>query len=90
VENGNVRHVVNYPESTLPRGANTTRLSTANGKVPNIVGQISTYQASAEINIGGLLNKSRGDYAYTLIDTEGKLSEELVVSLRRIECCRPR
>jgi D-3-phosphoglycerate dehydrogenase len=85
LENGNVRHAVNYPESILPRSANTTRLAIANSNVPNMVGQISTYLASAGLNIADLLNKSRGEYAYTLIDTEGSVNEELVASLRRIE-----
>jgi D-3-phosphoglycerate dehydrogenase len=85
LENGNVRHAVNYPESILSRAANTTRLAIANNNVPNMVGQISTHLASAGLNIADLLNKSRGEYAYTLIDTEGSVNEELVASLRRIE-----
>jgi D-3-phosphoglycerate dehydrogenase / 2-oxoglutarate reductase len=53
--------------------------------VPNMVGQISTHLASAGLNIADLLNKSRGDYAYTLIDTDECVSKELLASLRRIE-----
>jgi D-3-phosphoglycerate dehydrogenase len=50
-----------------------------------MVGQISTYLASAGLNIADLLNKSRGEYAYTLIDTDGSVSEELVARLLGIE-----
>ena len=85
LENGNVRHSVNYPEAVLPRVANTTRIAIANSNVPNMVGQISTCLATARLNIADLLNKSRGEYAYTLIDTDGAVDEELVASLKRIE-----
>jgi len=85
LENGTVRHCVNYPEAVLPRAPNTTRLAIANSNVPNMVGQISTCLAGAGLNIADLLNKSRGEYAYTLIDTDGAVSAELAGRLRRIE-----
>ncbi len=85
LENGNVRHSVNYPEAVLPRVAGTTRLAIANSNVPNMVGQISTCLAAAGLNIADLLNKSRGEYAYTLIDTDGAVSEDLLAKMRRIE-----
>jgi D-3-phosphoglycerate dehydrogenase len=85
LENGSVRHSVNYPEAVLARVANTTRIAIANSNVPNMVGQISTCLATAGLNIADLLNKSRGEYAYTLIDTDGAVDEELVASLKRIE-----
>jgi D-3-phosphoglycerate dehydrogenase / 2-oxoglutarate reductase len=85
LENGNVRHAVNFPESVLPRAPNTTRLAIANSNVPNMVGQISTCLASADLNIADLLNKSRGEYAYTLIDAEGAIAPELVGRIRSID-----
>ncbi len=85
LENGNIRHSVNYPEALLPRVAGTTRLAIANSNVPNMVGQISTCLASAALNIADLLNKSSGEYAYTLIDTDGAVSEELVARIRGIQ-----
>jgi len=85
LENGNVRNCVNYPEAVLPRVPNTTRLAIANSNVPNMVGQISTCLATAQLNIADLLNKSRGEYAYTLIDADGSIGEELVARIRRIE-----
>ena len=84
LENGNIRNSVNYPEAVLPRVPNTTRLAIANSNVPNMVGQISTRLAEGQINIADLLNKSRGEYAYTLIDTDGALSEELLERIRAI------
>jgi D-3-phosphoglycerate dehydrogenase len=83
LENGNVRNSVNFPEAVLPRvGGN--RVAIANDNVPNMVGQISTCLAEAGLNIADLLNKSRGDLAYTLIDTEGPIQPEVLARLRAI------
>jgi D-3-phosphoglycerate dehydrogenase len=85
LENGNIRNSVNYPESVMPRAANTTRIVIANSNVPNMVGQISTCLAGARINIADLLNKSRGEYAYTLIDTDGTVGEDILHQIRGID-----
>ncbi|MBV8342020.1 MAG: phosphoglycerate dehydrogenase [Gammaproteobacteria bacterium] len=85
LENGNIRNSVNYPDTILPRVPNTTRLGVANRNVPNMVGQISTCLAAHGINIADLLNKSRGEYAYTLIDADGALGEELLGRIRAID-----
>jgi D-3-phosphoglycerate dehydrogenase len=85
LENGNVRNSVNFPEAVLPRMANTQRLVIANANVPNMVGQISTALADAGLNIADLLNKSRGEVAYTIIDTESVLPESVVARIRGIE-----
>ena len=55
----------------MPRAPNTTRIVIANSNVPNMVGQISTALARAGLNIADLLNKSRGEVAYTLIGGQG-------------------
>jgi len=85
LENGNIRHSVNFPEAVLPRTFGATRLSIANENVPNMVGQISTVLASANLNIADLLNKSRGDLAYTLIDVDGEVPAAVVDRLAKIE-----
>ena len=85
LENGNVRNSVNYPEAVLPRLPGTTRLSIANRNVPNMVGQISTALAMHRINIADLLNKSRGEYAYTLIDADGAIGAEVLAEIGAIE-----
>jgi D-3-phosphoglycerate dehydrogenase len=83
LENGNVRNSVNFPESVLPRiGEN--RIAIANANVPNMVGQISTSMASAGLNIADLLNKSRADLAYTLIDTDGPIPPEVLAQIAAI------
>jgi D-3-phosphoglycerate dehydrogenase len=85
LENGNLRNCVNFPEVVLPRAPRTTRLAIANRNVPNMVGQISTCLAAAGLNIADLLNKSRDEYAYTLIDADGAVSEDLLGRIARIE-----
>ena len=85
LENGNIKNSVNYPEVLLPRAQSTIRLAIANRNVPNMVGQISTCLASARINIADLLNKSRGEFAYTLIDAEGTIGDDLLRKIRAIE-----
>jgi D-3-phosphoglycerate dehydrogenase len=83
LENGNVRNSVNFPEAVLPRvGGN--RIAIANANVPNMVGQISTALAEARLNIADLLNKSRGDVAYTLIDTDAPIPAEVLAKMRSI------
>ena len=85
LENGNVRNSVNFPEAILPRTGSATRLSIANENVPNMVGQISTALAAANLNIADLLNKSRGELAYTLIDIDGSVPEAVLGKLGQIE-----
>jgi len=84
LENGNVRHSVNFPESILPRTAGATRIAIANENVPNMVGQISTALAAANLNIADLLNKSRGELAYTLIDIDGAAPEATIEAIAAI------
>jgi D-3-phosphoglycerate dehydrogenase len=84
LENGNLRNAVNFPEAILPRVPGTTRLAIANDNVPNMVGQISTCLASARVNIADLLNKSRGEFAYTLIDADSGLDADIVQKIRAI------
>ena len=61
------------------------RIAIANANVPNMVGQISTAMADAKLNIVDMLNKSRGDLAYTLIDVDQSLPETVMEKIRRIE-----
>jgi D-3-phosphoglycerate dehydrogenase / 2-oxoglutarate reductase len=80
LENGNVRNSVNFPEAVLPR-VGGHRIAIANANVPNMVGQISTSLAEARLNIADLLNKSRGEVAFTLIDTDAPIAPEVVTRI---------
>jgi D-3-phosphoglycerate dehydrogenase / 2-oxoglutarate reductase len=85
LENGNIRHSVNFPDAVLPRIDGNTRLAIANANVPNMVGQISTALATAGLNISDLLNKSRGEVAYTLVDVDGKVPDNALEQIGSIE-----
>ena len=84
LEDGIVRNSVNFPEAFMPRNGGC-RITIANANRPNMVGQISTILAEAGLNIADLLNKSRGDVAYTIIDLDGAISNETIESIRSID-----
>jgi D-3-phosphoglycerate dehydrogenase len=69
LENGNVRNSVNFPEVVAPRRT-AHRLVCANANVPNMLGQISEAFGQAGINIHDMVNSSRGDLAYTIVDLD--------------------
>jgi len=84
LENGTIRHSVNFPDAVLPRPSGATRVAVANENVPNMVAEISAALAAAKLNIANLLNKSRGDLAYTLIDVDGQVPAEVLDAIRAI------
>ncbi len=84
LENGNVRNSVNFPEINLPR-TEGHRIAIVNSNVPNMVGQISTDLAAANLNIIDLLNKSRGDIAVTLLDVDQPPPRETLDLIRNID-----
>jgi len=84
LENGNIRHSVNFPETIMPR-TEGFRVTVANLNVPNMVGQISTLLAQADLNIVDLLNKSRGEIAYTVVDVEAPVPQATVDAIAHID-----
>ena len=84
LENGNIVNAVNFPEVTMAREA-PYRVGIANANVPNMVGQISTAMAKARLNIHNMLNKSKGEMAYTLVDVDSKVPAKLIEQLGDIE-----
>ncbi len=85
LENGNVKYSVNFPEAVMPRTQGAYRLTISNRNVPNMVGQISTCLADAGLNIEDLLNKSRGEIAYTIVDVNGEVTDSMLDQIRSIE-----
>lgn len=83
LENGNILNAVNFPDVTMPRES-PFRVGIANANVPNMVGQISTAMANAGLNIHNMLNKSKGDMAYTLVDVDSAVSTELAAVIAGI------
>jgi len=84
LEDGNIRNAVNFPEIELPRNKGY-RLAVVNSNVPNMVGQISTDLARAELNILDMLNKSRDEVAVTLIDVDRDPPEETLAEIQTID-----
>ena len=83
LENGNILNSVNFPNVAMPRES-AFRLAIANANVPNMLGQISTALASAGLNIQNMVNKSRGDFAFTLVDVESAVPPTIIEQLTAI------
>jgi D-3-phosphoglycerate dehydrogenase / 2-oxoglutarate reductase len=84
LEHGNVSNAVNFPTVAMERES-AYRVAIANANVPNMVGQISTAMANAGLNIHNMVNKSRGDMAYTLVDVDSPLTEGVLNDIRAID-----
>jgi D-3-phosphoglycerate dehydrogenase len=84
IETGNITNSVNYPDCKLEQSANC-RLIVMNKNIPNMVGQVSTILAKADINIAEMLNKSKGDYACTIIDISNPPSEQMIKDITGIK-----
>jgi D-3-phosphoglycerate dehydrogenase len=83
LENGNIANAVNFPHVAMARES-AFRVAIANANVPNMLGQISTAMAKAGLNIHNMVNKSRGDMAYTLVDVDSAVDESVLANLRSI------
>lgn len=84
LENGNVKNSVNFPEVRMDRNEGF-RVCIVNSNVPNMLGQISTALAQEQLNIVDMLNKSRGDLAYTLVDVDKPVSDDLMGKIKTID-----
>jgi D-3-phosphoglycerate dehydrogenase len=84
LEQGNVANAVNFPNVSMPRES-AWRIAIANANVPNMVGQISTAMAQSGLNIHNMVNKSRGDMAYTLVDVDSAVPDSALETIRAIE-----
>jgi D-3-phosphoglycerate dehydrogenase len=83
LEHGNVLNSVNFPNVSMARES-TFRIAIANVNVPNMVGQISSLLAAAGLNIHNMLNKSKGDIAYTLVDVDSVVNDAVLAQLAAI------
>ncbi len=80
MEHGNIQNAVNFPDVVMPRESQF-RVGIANSNVPNMLGQISTAMADAGLNIHNMLNKSKGDMAYTLVDVDSAVPAPVVAKI---------
>jgi D-3-phosphoglycerate dehydrogenase len=84
LENGNIGYSVNFPSVQMSRES-AFRMAIANANVPNMLGQISTAMAEAGLNIHNMVNKSRGEMAYTLVDLDSPVPKEVVAKISSID-----
>jgi D-3-phosphoglycerate dehydrogenase len=84
LEQGNICNAVNFPNVSMSRESRF-RVAIANANVPNMLGQISTAMARAGLNIHNMVNKSRGDMAYTLVDVDSPVADSVIAALMGIQ-----
>ena len=84
LENGNIINSVNYPNCTLERGTQV-RVCITHRNIPNMLSQISSLFASKNVNISNMLNKSKGDYAYTIVDADDHPGEDAIAGVSAID-----
>jgi D-3-phosphoglycerate dehydrogenase / 2-oxoglutarate reductase len=80
LETGNIKNSVNFPNASLPYSGKR-RLAAFHQNVPNMVGQITVAISSYNLNIADMVNRSRGEYAYTIIDIENKVNGDIIPGL---------
>jgi D-3-phosphoglycerate dehydrogenase len=80
---GSMENAVNFPDARMPRES-PYRLAIANANVPNMLASISQAMGSRKINIHNMLNKSKGEMAYTLVDVDSRVPDEAIETIRRI------
>ncbi|MFV0406161.1 MAG: phosphoglycerate dehydrogenase [Propioniciclava sp.] len=85
LSDGIITNAVNFPTAQLARAEGSRRLAIANQNVPTMVGQISTMVGDTGLNIADLLNASRGDLAYTVVDIDGEVPPSLIHQLQAVE-----
>lgn len=85
LENGNILHSVNFPDCDMGICTAAGRITILHGNIPNSLSRFTTAVAAEGINIAGLMNKSRGKYAYTMLDVDHVPSGAVAEELRKIE-----
>ena len=85
LENGNIVNSVNFPNCDMGICTSEGRITILHRNIPNSLGRFTTALAGEDVNIAGLMNKSRGAYAYTMLDLDHRPSQNLVEGLRSIQ-----
>ena len=85
LENGNIVNSVNFPVTTMPRTPGACRITFTNNNVSGVLGHVLTYLAEKKVNVIDMVNKSRNDVAYNILDLEEKPSDDVIQSIRAEE-----
>ena len=84
IENGNIENSVNFPPTKMARNGGT-RLTFCNSNVPKVLGSVLSILADSELNVVDMVNKSRNEVAYNIIDVEGEISSEIVEQIQQVD-----
>lgn len=84
LENGNITHSVNYPDCNVGVRGDAERITILHKNIPNMIGQFTTLLAQEDLNIALMTNKSRKEYAYTVIDVDGIVSDEVAAKIKGV------
>ena len=85
LENGNIRNSVNFPACDMGICNDVARIAVLHANIPNMIGQVTAMLGADGININHMTNKSRGQYAYTLLDLESTVNAEAIRHLEKIQ-----
>ncbi|MCD6436559.1 MAG: 3-phosphoglycerate dehydrogenase [Clostridiales bacterium] len=85
LENGNIINSVNFPKCSMERAVDTLRITIMNKNISNMIGSYTNIFAKNNINIIDMINKSKGDYAYNIIDVRGKVTQDILKEIEAIE-----
>ena len=85
LENGNIQHSVNYPDCDMGVKGENTRITLLHHNVPNMIGQFTKILADDNMNIADMTNKSKGAYAYTMIDTDSDVTDSVIEDLTKVK-----
>ena len=85
VENGNIKHSVNYPDCSAGTCVDVGRVTINHKNIPNMISQFTKALGDAGVNISNMTNKSKGDFAYTMIDVSTPISSEVTKALKNIQ-----
>lgn len=85
LENGNIRNSVNFPSISMGRATGATRITFSNDNVPGVLGHVLGVLADCNVNVIDMINKSRGELAFNIVDVEEKPSAEVVAAIAAVE-----
>ena len=85
LENGNIQHSVNYPDCDMGVKGENTRITLLHHNIPNMIGQFTKILADDNMNIADMTNKSKGEYAYTMIDIDSDVTDSVIEDLTKVK-----
>ena len=85
LENGNIVHSVNFPDCSMGACTGAGRISILHKNIKGMISQYATILGNADVNVSDMTNKAKGDYAYSLIDVDSQISEDVLKQLREID-----